>query len=169
MAEGKSGRLFTAFIVILVLIIIAGGIMVWVKYIPGEQVEISLLNDNEWQGDIYIGGEVNLPGFYPFSDDDTIGTLIQAAGGITASANQSGLVLHVPAMAEGQTVQKIDINRAEVWLLEALPGIGETLARRIIDYRTQNGPFRNTKELLEVEGIGSATYKKIENLVTVAD
>ncbi len=169
MAEGNTGRIFTAVIILLVLIIIAGGIVIWVKFSPGEPVEISLPNDEEWQGSIYIGGEVNLPGYYPFSDDDTLGTLIQAAGGMTSGANRSGLVLNVPANVEEQTAQKIDINRADVWLLEALPGIGETLAQRIIDYRTQNGPFRNTRELLEVEGIGSATFENIKNLVIVAD
>jgi competence ComEA-like helix-hairpin-helix protein len=38
-----------------------------------------------------------------------------------------------------------------------------------MDYRQQNGPFRNTGELLKVEGIGMATYEKIKHLITVAD
>ena len=68
-----------------------------------------------------------------------------------------------------QEPQKIDINRAEVWLLEALPGIGETLAQRIVDYRQQNGPFQHTNELLKVAGIGTTTYEQIKHLITVAD
>jgi competence protein ComEA len=56
-----------------------------------------------------------------------------------------------------------------VWLLQALPEIGETLAQRIVDYRQQNGPFRNTSELMKVAGIGAATYQQIKDLITVKD
>lgn len=169
MDEGKPGRLRIAMAILLVLVIIAGGIYAWVRYTPEEPVEISLSADEEWQGSIYIGGEVNLPGFYPYTDDDSIGTLIQIAGGTTDSANLSGLVLNVPSVVEEQTAQKININRAEAWLLETLPGIGEVLAQRIVEYRLQNGPFHNIRELLEVEGIGAATLEKFEHMVTVAD
>jgi len=72
-------------------------------------------------------------------------------------------------MGEAQEPQKIDINRAEVWLLKALPGIGETLAQRIVDYRHQNGPFHNIRQLLQVAGIGTTTYEQIKHLITVAD
>ena len=72
-------------------------------------------------------------------------------------------------VGEEQDSQKIDINRAEVWLLKALPGIGETLAQRIVDYRQKNGPFHNTKDLLKVTGIGNTTYEQIRDLITVAD
>jgi competence protein ComEA len=72
-------------------------------------------------------------------------------------------------LAEGESEQKVDINRAEAWLLQALPGIGEVRARAIVDYRQQNGSFRNINELLEVEGIGMDTYEKIKPLITVAE
>ncbi|GAH63777.1 unnamed protein product, partial [marine sediment metagenome] len=44
-----------------------------------------------------------------------------------------------------------------------------TLAQRIIDYRQQNGPFNNIKELMKVKGIGVATYEEIKHLIAVAD
>jgi len=50
-----------------------------------------------------------------------------------------------------------------------LPGIGEVRAQAIIDYRRQNGPFHNISELTKVEGIGTATYEQIKQLITVAD
>ncbi|MBI2849424.1 MAG: helix-hairpin-helix domain-containing protein, partial [Chloroflexi bacterium] len=65
--------------------------------------------------------------------------------------------------------QKVDINRAEAWLLEALPGIGETLAKRIVDFRRKNGPFRSTEELLKVPGIGTSAYERIRGLITVGE
>jgi competence ComEA-like helix-hairpin-helix protein len=65
--------------------------------------------------------------------------------------------------------QKIDINRAEAWLLEALPGIGPTKAQAIIDYRQQNGYFSDISEILNVEGIGQDIYEQIKDLITVGD
>ena len=65
--------------------------------------------------------------------------------------------------------QKIDINRAEAWLLEALPGIGESKAQAIIAYRQQNGGFSHIIEITEVEGIGPAIYEDIKNLIAVGD
>jgi len=65
--------------------------------------------------------------------------------------------------------QKIDINRAEAWLLEALPGIGESKAQAIIGYRQQNGGFKHIIEITEVDGIGPAIYEDIKDLITVGD
>lgn len=77
--------------------------------------------------------------------------------------------INIPEIEEEQQPQKININRAEVWLLMALPGIGETLAQRIVDYRQQNGPFRHTNELTRVAGIGTATCERIKHLISVSD
>ena len=169
MAVNKLNRYWGPATILLVAIIIIGGIVVWVKYSPSQPIEISLPPAQELQGRIYIGGNVTNPGFYPFTTSDSIEALIQIAGGTTGSANLSGLKLYIPGAEEGQELQKININRAEVWLLKALPGIGETLAQRIVDYRQQNEPFRNTRGLLEVAGIGTTTYDEIKNLITVAD
>ena len=68
---------------------------------------------------------------------------------------------------ERETPQKISINRADAWLLEALPGIGPALAQNIIDYRQASGPFAMIEELKLVPGIGDATYNDIEDLITV--
>jgi comEA protein len=65
--------------------------------------------------------------------------------------------------------QKIDINRAKAWLLEALPGIGPSKAQAIIDYRQQNGGFKHITEITRVEGIGPAIYEQIKDLITVGD
>ncbi len=169
MAEGKVRRFWTLITIFLVVIILSGGLVAWLRYHPEQPVEISLPRSQEFQGRVYVGGAVVNPGLYFFTNDDTIEALIRAAGDATASANISELRLYVTGAGEGQEPQKIDINRAEVWLLEALPGIGETLARRIVDYREQNGPFLNTGELLKVAGIGDTVYEQIKYLITVAD
>ncbi len=61
----------------------------------------------------------------------------------------------------------VDINTAPVELLDTLPGIGEKRAADIVVYRTQNGPFRRTDELMKVPGIGPSIYQGLKDLVTV--
>ena len=55
------------------------------------------------------------------------------------------------------------------WVLEALPGIGEVLTQRIVDYRSENGPFKRIEDLLKVSGIGEATFENIKDYITVSD
>lgn len=177
MPTGKPNWFWTLITILLVVIIVTGGIVAWRRYSPAQPIEIALTPKQEQpkgtlqepQGRIYIGGNITSPGFYPFTFGDSLEALIKAAGGATSSANLSGLTLYIPGVGEGQEPQKVDINRAEIWLLEALPGIGKTLSQRIVDYRQKNGPFRNTKDLLKVDGIGSDKYKQIQDLITVTD
>jgi len=129
MAAGKFDRFWTLVTIILVVIIVIGGIVAWLRYSPGEPLEISIPQSQDWQGNIYIGGGVTNPGIYPFTTSDSIGELIQAAGGTISNDDLGGLELYIPEEEEEeQEVQKININRAEVWLLEALPGIGDRLS-----------------------------------------
>jgi len=169
MTAGKFINGWTLIVVLLVAIIVAGSFVIWSGYSRSQAIEISVVLDGELKGEIYIGGEVNNPGFYPLEDGDSIEDIIRAAGGITDDADQSRLKLHIPNLAEGEPMQKVNINRAGAWLLEALPGIGEVRAKAIIDYRRQQGPFRSINELVKVEGIGTATYEKIKHLITVAE
>jgi len=168
MTTSKLNRFWTLITVFLIAIIVIGGVVAWQKYSPSYPIEISLLSSPELTGEIYLGGAVTNPGFYPLKSGESIEALIQAAGG-TINADLTQLKLYIPTVGEGEEPQKININRAEAWLLEALPGIGETLAQRIIDYRQKNGDFRNITEITEVKGIGLSTYEQIKNLITVAD
>jgi competence protein ComEA len=177
MTTSGFSKYWTLLIILLVAAITVGGIAAWSRYSGSQPIEISASKPpgQEQPDQIYIGGAVNNPGFYPLKAGDSIAALIQAAGGTSTSADLSGLKLYisdagkVAEAGEEEEPQKINLNRAEVWLLEALPGIGETLAQRIVDYRCQNGPFPNTNELIKVEGIGTATYQQIKDRVTVAD
>lgn len=93
-------------------------------------------------------------------------------GGIVAWCRYSPsqpVEISIPQVGEEQERQKIDINRAEVRQLKTLPGIGDILAQRIVDYRQENGPFHDTSELTEVAGIGTGRYEQIKDLITVAD
>jgi competence protein ComEA len=122
----------------------------------------------ELSGEICISGAVANPGIYPLKEGDTLQALFSDAG-IETDADLSHIELCIPRQGEEQSSQKIDINRAEPWLLEALPGIGEVLAQRIVDYRSGHGSFRIIEDLLKVSGIGPATFEKIKDYITVSD
>jgi len=171
MTTSKFSKYWTLLIILLVAVITVGGILAWSRYSGSQPIEISMAkpSSQEQLNRIYIGGAVNNPGFCPLKVGDSIEALIQAAGGTITSANLSELKLYIPEVGEEEKPQKINLNRAEVWLLKALPGIGETLAQRIVDYRHQNGSFKNINELIKVEGIGTTTYEQIKHLITVAN
>ena len=69
--------------------------------------------------------------------------------------------------AATETIELVDLNTADAEALQSLPGIGEELARRIIEYRTAHGGFQDPSELLNIEGIGDKTYGELFDLVTV--
>ena len=65
------------------------------------------------------------------------------------------------------TDARLDINEMSAAQLEAIPGIGEMLAKRIVAYREANGPFRTLEEVMNVEGIGEKKLDQIASLVKV--
>ncbi len=119
----KVNKYWALIIILLIAIIAIGGIVVWSKYSSSQPIEISISSGQEWQGRVYIDGAVSNPDFYPINAEDSIQDIIQAAGGTTSSAALSSLKIYIPQVEEEIQPQKIDLNRAEAWLLEALPGI----------------------------------------------
>ena len=170
MTARRSKNYWLLIIILLIAVAIMGSLLAGLGC-GTQPIEISRPDDTnlEETSQIYIGGAVNNPGSYPLKGGDSLQDLIQAAGGTTDSADLSWLELRIPRLGEAEAPQKIDLNRAPVWLLEALPGIGEVKAQAIIDHRQQNGSFSNINELLDVDGIGQGILENIKDLITVAD
>jgi competence ComEA-like helix-hairpin-helix protein len=71
------------------------------------------------------------------------------------------------AIANQQASRRININTASANELETLPGIGKGLAARIIEHRTEYGPFRRPEHLIMVRGISDARFRALRDLITV--
>lgn len=61
----------------------------------------------------------------------------------------------------------ININTASALELESLPKIGPVLAKRIVEYRQANGPFKTTADIQNVSGIGPKIYAQFKDQITV--
>ena len=140
-----------------------------------------------------VKGEVHHPGVYQMKAENRVKDLIEAAGGFTPLADDQKLnlaqlledqmVIVVPKkgeevnseLAQAPTSQKkevgkevkVNINTATVEELKTLKGIGEKKAEAIIEYRKQNGSFKNKEELMKVRGIGKKLYESFQERVIV--
>lgn len=141
---------------------------------------------------VYVSGAVSHTGVYTLPARSLVQDALQAAGGAGAEADLERINLaqelrdqqqvHVPR--KGESAQppapapgagtgaapaqgRININTATLDDLDKLPRIGPATAQRIIDYRTQHGPFKQIQDLKNVSGIGDATFDGIKDLITV--
>jgi len=168
MSRGERVYLFVT--VFLAIAAVVGGISLALQHSRIQPLEIVLrqIEPSVKGGDVYIGGAVANPGIYRSTEDDTLQSLLLDAGP-EEDADLYHVRIHIPRQGEIDQPQKIDINRAEPWLLEALPGIGEVRAQAIVGYRIEHGPFRRIEDLLKVSGIGPSTFDRIREYITVSD
>lgn len=75
--------------------------------------------------------------------------------------------VEVPQEVLQPDLTPLDLNTANAEELAELPGIGEELARRILRYREEHGPFETAEELMEVPGIGEGKFAALEDWITV--
>ncbi|BAU22722.1 hypothetical protein THC_0324 [Caldimicrobium thiodismutans] len=71
----------------------------------------------------------------------------------------------IPLLAQN----KIDLNKATLEELKKVPGIGEVIAKNIIEYREKEGPFKNIEDLKKIKGIGEKKLELLRNYLTVGD
>jgi competence protein ComEA len=139
---------------------------------------------------VHVTGAVASPGVYSLPPGSIVQDAITAAGGATALADVNRLNLAhrlldgeqiiVPVLAptglpgaqptpatSGAPVGLININVASVAELEALPRVGPSLAQRIVEYRTEHGPFAAVEDVMQVSGIGPSIFAAIKDLISV--
>ena len=118
---------------------------------------------------------------------------VNAAGGMTPQADQNllnlaqfmtdGQMVRIPfsgeepaqeaggVQADGQDQEtqdgRIDLNRADVQQLMSIPGIGQSKAEAIVQYREENGKFGRIEDIMKVNGIKEGSFKKMEPYICV--
>ena len=95
----------------------------------------------------------------------TIAVLVMLALGAGAAAAQSSS--RAPAAAKETMETPVNLNTATATQLELLPGVGPATAQRILEYRQKSGGFKKIEELMNVRGIGEASFLKLKALVSV--
>lgn len=179
---------------VLVCVLLGTGLIVLVSSPPrGKGITLSPPPSPE-PIQVFVTGAVANPGLYKLPAKSRVGDAIQAAGNFSNQAYsqtlnlaaflQDGERVFVPYQPTEvsqkdisnsrstveQTIdpyQPININTASQPELELLPGIGPTIALRIIEYRDLHGPFSKIDDIQNVSGIGSKTFEELKELITV--
>ena len=121
---------------------------------------------------VEIKGAVKNPGIYTLKYESNVKALITASGGLLDSADDSNLsylrILNdkdvIVVQEKKESIKLISINGASVEELDALPGIGPSIASRIVEYRNEH-TFTSLEQIKEVKGIGDSLFNKIKELI----
>ena len=142
---------------------------------------------------VYICGAVKEPGVYIMQAGDRICDLVEAAGGLTADADEAAVnqaevlsdeqMVYIYSLDEDAQIAsdsglssgssssdesgKVNINTADAAELATLSGIGEAKAESIIAYREENGDFSSIEEIMNVNGIKEGIYAQIKDDICV--
>jgi len=127
---------------------------------------------------VEVTGKVPRPGVYSFPKPPTLSEVWAKAGTAGTSPDPDKTIAsgsrvevgpdggcRVSAMSGAQLITlglPLDLNRATAQDLEAIPGLGPALAKRIVEYRQAHGPFKKVEDLREVSGIGSPNLPKLK-------
>ena len=145
-------------------------------------------NESESQSEgkvsVTIEGEIKIPGIYKMYVTETLYDLIEKSGGLTEYADQTSINLscnidnrtyfYIPKIASEAecipqpAIVKVNINKASKEELATINYISLTTASKIVEYRNTNGPFMALEDIMNVSGIGQATYEKIRDYITLS-
>lgn len=130
---------------------------------------------------VYVCGQVANPGVYQVAADARVCDALEMAGGILEDGNAlvlkqaehmtDGETIYVPGMDENVEITdssddgKVNINTASKEELMTLPGIGESKADIIIEFREEHGAFQSIEELMEIQGIKEGVFNKIKDYI----
>ena len=130
---------------------------------------------------VVVEGEVYKEGTYTLEEGALMSDLFEACGGTTEKADDrayyedavltKGVTYFIASKFDSSDlcnvseVDKVNVNTDNASTLAQVSGITQTIANSIVTYRNENGLFSTLEQLMEVYGIGNATYHKIRNYV----
>lgn len=183
-------RLQLAVIVGLVVLMGAGGAVAYVRSRPRKvniEPAAAGAGARERNLTVHVAGAVLSPGLYELREGSRVADALEKAGGAAPDAMlddlnlagkvQDGQKVMVPRRAAPSSAGAvaapqesgsglINVNTADAAALDKLPGVGPSLAARIVEYRRKNGPFSSMDDLDSVEGIGPSKLENLKDTVT---
>ena len=181
-ADHWSRRSWRGFVLLLTAIVVVAGWFWWqaqpreVTAIPGAMVNSSTAPVSSGEVVVHVSGAVTRPGLVRLPAGSRVAEAIDRAGGAKAprfldTVNLARVLVDGEQIALGQSPGsagsggKMSLGAASAAELEQLPGVGPVLAQRIVQWRTDHGPFRTIDELNEVSGVGDSLMEQIRPLV----
>lgn len=131
---------------------------------------------------VYVCGAVQKEGVYELPQGSRVFEAVEQAGGFRENAasqqiNQAQVLedemkIYIPTLeemvaSESQDSGKINLNTATKDQLMTLPGVGESKANSIIEYREENGGFQKVEDIMEISGIKEGLFAQIKDYIMV--
>ena len=160
-----------------------------------EKEQIKIENTNKKTITVFISGEVKNPGVVAIDAEKRLSDAVNELGGTTENADLNKVNLAVKLKDESHYIipkigdnleshnketfenniendlnnknNLININTASIQELDALPGVGEATANKIVNYREEKGKFNSIEEIKNVNGIGDKKYEELKTLISI--
>lgn len=160
-----------------------------------EKEQIKIENTNKKTITVFISGEVKNPGVVAIDAEKRLSDAVNELGGTTENADLNKVNLAMKLKDESHYIipkigdnseshnketfenniendlnnknNLININAASIQELDALPGVGEATANKIVNYREEKGKFNSIEEIKNVNGIGDKKYEELKTLISI--
>lgn len=160
-----------------------------------EKEQIKIENTNKKTITVFISGEVKNPGVVAIDAEKRLSDAVNELGGTTENADLNKVNLAMKLKDESHYIipkigdnleshnketfenniendlnnknNLININTASIQELDALPGVGEATANKIVNYREEKGKFNSIEEIKNVNGIGDKKYEELKTLISI--
>jgi len=174
-------------VALLAIVALKGAVHLYISRVEMHRVksEVEVRREPAPVIKVHVAGAVRREGVYELKTGARVEDAISAAGGFLESAKRENINL-AALLEDGEKVfvppgrttaaaprgdnlregERVDINRASTLELQRVPGIGPTLAGRIVDLRSTRGPFESIEEIKLVRGIGDWRFEQLKPYIS---